>query len=416
MERRLGRGLSHLVAALALASVLACEPSGEMSAGGEWSGTVDTLPSGQVVVENPETPLWPEGRAWRVVEELRIGGVEGDGPEVFGRIRGLEVDERGRIWVLDGQAQELRVFDASGEHVRTVGRQGGGPGEFARAVRVDRGPQGRMWVADPENNRISMFDSAGAFLESKPMGTGFVLVPWPGGFDVEGSYYGPVARPVDGEFRTALVRYDTTLTPLDTLPTLRDPVSRERFERRLDGGGRIATGVPFQGALVRRLSPRGTIWGLVTDRYRLVELNAAGDTLRTITRDFTPEPVTAADRERARERLEWFTEQGGQIDLTRLPETKAPVSTFFVDRDGFVWVRHADDADPGPSAGSDGADPSAGGTHDLFDPTGRFLGPVRLPFVSEGGARLLRRGDHLYGVAEDELGVRSVVRVRIVRP
>lgn len=59
--------------ALATLSVL-WRPCGSGSdAAGEWSGTMDTLPSGEIVVRNADDPFWTPEEAWSVVEDLRIG-------------------------------------------------------------------------------------------------------------------------------------------------------------------------------------------------------------------------------------------------------------------------------------------------------------------------------------------------------
>ena len=388
-------GLGLLIAAAG------CEgASGDPAAA--WTGTMDTLPSGQVVVENTAEPIWPEDGGWRVVEELRIGRMEGEGPDVFGQIGSMEVDAAGRPWLFDSQAQELRVFSASGEHVRTVGRRGGAPGEFAQAVRVERGPDGGMWVMDPQNNRISIFDTAGTYVDAKPALGGFIIMPWPGGFDDEGSYYAPV--PQGGrDFRIALVRYDSGFAARDTLQPPAYDVARESFEHRTPGGGMMMAGVPYQGGLTWQLSRPGTIWALITEEYRLFELAPGGDTLRSIIRAFEPQPVTAADREAARENLKWFTDQGGQIDLSRIPETKPPVSSFFRDDDGHIWVARVTTPE------------QSGRVHDVFDPEGRFLGTVELPFPLSRSPTPIVRDGMLYGVTADELGVQYVVRARIER-
>jgi hypothetical protein len=366
-----------------------------------WAGTMDTLPSGQVVVHNPTTAIWRAGEEWRVVEELRIGGIEGTGPELFGNVASLAVDLAERIWVLDHQAQELRVFDADGQHVRTVGRRGGGPGEFQQAVHIALAPDGKVWVMDPSNARLSVFDTTGAYVEGKTSLGGFVMMPWPGRFDDDGRYYSPVPR----GGRTTLVRHDGAFSPLDTLEVPRDPVPRDQFEIR-DGEGRtrVIAGVPYQGFLTWRISPAGRMWAMIVDQYRLFELDSSGDTVRTITRSFTPLPVTAADRERAREDMTWFTDQGGRFDPSRLPAHKPPARGFFFDDMRHVWVeRTASD------------DEDLRRVFDVFDPDGCYLGPVRLPFALWMSVPVVRDG-RIYAVTRDELDVPSVVRARIERP
>jgi len=100
------------------------ENSGD--AADSWDGTVDTLPNGAIEVHNPSHGIWDSATTWQVIEEVRIGSLEGTGPDLFGRISALEVDKTGRFYVFESQAQEIRVFEPSGEYVRTIGREGGG--------------------------------------------------------------------------------------------------------------------------------------------------------------------------------------------------------------------------------------------------------------------------------------------------
>ena len=88
----------------------------------------------------------PRQETWHVVEELRIGSVNGAGAATFGRIAALEVSSDGRIFVLEDQANELRIFDADGNHLQTVGGRGSGPGEFASPVGMTWAPDGTIWV------------------------------------------------------------------------------------------------------------------------------------------------------------------------------------------------------------------------------------------------------------------------------
>lgn len=365
---------------------------------------MDTLPSGEVVVHNTDQPMWPAGSEWRAEEDLRIGTMEGNGPDLLGNVRWMEVDPAGRIWVLEGQAQEIRIFGPDGTYLKTVGREGGGPGEFAGALHIQMGPDGNMWVVDPQNNRVSLFDTSGTFVESKLIPGGFTIIPWPGGFDAAGHQYGPIPLPGDELFNLGLVRYDSAFTPVDTLRPPTDPIERDRFELRRGEDMYWITSIPYTGGFEFHLSRAGTMWGLVQDEYRLVELSPGGDTLRVITREYTPLPVTESDMEAARERLADFIRNGGKVDWSKIPDTKPAAEDFFLDDEGYVWVEtvvaHADQ----------------GRIFDVFDPEGRFLGTVTLPFALSMNPPPIVRQSVLYGVTEDELEVPYVVRARIVKP
>ena len=374
----------------------------DASGAARWSGTIDTLPSGRVAVTNPATGIWDSASAWRVEEDLRIGTMDGSGPDLFGRITDLAVDRAGRVWVFEGQAQELRVFDATGRHVRTIGRKGGGPGEFSQVMGMAWGPGGRLWVVDPQNNRVSIIDTSGAFVRSHTIAGGFIIMPWPGGFDQAGRFYNVVPVRSEEGFRTALVRYDTAMTPIDTVQRPRYEGPQEYFELRSDGGF-MRAGVPFSSGLSAQLHPDAKFWALSTGDYRLLEISLTGDTLRTITRAFEPLPVTEADIDAAIEDMEWFTRQGGKVDRSKFPGTKPPVTSFAVDDVGNIWVACQDDDAPGDRV-------------DVFDGPGRYLGRIRLPFETQWGRLPIFRDEVLYTVTRDALEVPYVVRARIVKP
>lgn len=365
----------------------------------EWAGTIDTLATGTIVVTNPVDGAWREGEAWTVTEDLRIGAFDDPGPDSFGQVVALDVDAYGRIWVLESQANELRVFDADGRHVRTVGGKGGGPGEFAGPAHGEFGPDGNFWIPDPQNSRISVIDTTGAFVVEHRMPGGFFMTPWPGGFDHAGRYYMPVPLRRDGEFGVATVRYDLDLNPLDTLPRLMNPNPPERFELvSPDGDGRLIATVPFSPGLWQTRSPQGNQWGVMTGEYLIFEVDAAGDTVRKIQANYDPLPVTDADLEAALEGMSWFVDQGGKVDPSKIPSRKPAAWNMFVDDAGYVWVNRMTSS-------------PAGRDYDVFDPSGRFLGSLELPVPLSSFRRVV--GDDLYGTTTDELGVPYVVRLRI---
>ena len=367
-----------------------------------WTGQIDTLPDGQIVVQNLGSGFWPEGAEWSVIEDLRIGTIDLEGPQNFGRISSIAVDHVGRLWVLESQSSELRVFSPSGDHIRTVGREGSGPGEFKQPVRVDVGPEGRVWVMDPQNARLSVFDSAGSYIEGLQAPGGFVIMPWQGGFDRQGNYYSQIIE-FEPEFRIALGRFDRAYNPLDTIELPTDPVERDAYTIVSEGRTRVVAGVPFQGGLKWRLSSSGTVWALFTDQYRMFEIAANGDTLRSVTKNFDPVAVTSQDLTDALDGLKWFTDQGGRVDRSRIPDHKPAARSFFLDDQDHVWVERIT------------AQRAEDQSFDIFNPTGQYLGTVVTPFKLEASPIPFVREGALYGVIRDELDVPFVVRARIVR-
>ena len=77
----------------------------------------------------------------------------------FGSVRGAARDQWGKLFVLDGQASELRVFDGlqesgrPGGAIRVVGGEGEGPGQFQAPVALS---------ISAEDSAVAVFESNGA--------------------------------------------------------------------------------------------------------------------------------------------------------------------------------------------------------------------------------------------------------------
>jgi hypothetical protein len=325
-------------------------------------------------------------------ETVRIGAIDGDGPDVFGEVAALHVDARDRIYVLEGQADEIRVFDDGGAYVRTIGRRGSGPGELANPIGLDWDGDGNLWVVDVRNARYSVFDTAGTYITQHRRAAGFYALPWPGGFGPDGRF---LDIGLDPPMSPVLIHYDSSLAPVDTV---RIPA----FESEtFDIPQRVSAIVPFSPSLSWRLDTRGFVWSAISGDYRLFQQTFAGDTVRVIERAYDHLPVTAADLEEANENLEWFRQEGGRPDLSRIPDVKPAIEGFQIDDAGYLWVH--------PVVG----EARANRVFDVFDPDGRYLGAVESPVPLESYPRPVMTTHAIYGVTEDELEVQYVVRLEI---
>ena len=383
---------------------LGCTPADDAgtNAASAWTGTIDTLASGTVAVHNAGTPYWSPDETWQVVEKFRLGS----GDILFGSIRSFDVDQNGRVYVLDDQSQEIHIFDAEGTFVRTAGGQGTGPGEFERASAVDISPKGEIWVMEMPKGQLTALDSNGIYQRREYINsTGWDYWPYPGGLDRVGRYNGAVLIDVGEDYDLALARFDASFAPIDTVTIPASPVENESFEHVTENGGRIWAGIPYQGSLEWRFSTSGHFWTLYTGTYELSEITPTGEVLRKVTMEFEPIPVTAQDKARARDRLQWFTRQGGKVDLSRIPNSKPVVSSFFVDDMGSLWVQRV-------AVESD----DEGRLFDVFDANGRFLGQLRLPFALDVNTEPVVMEGVLYGFGADEDGANTIVVARIERP
>ena len=394
-----GGAPSLLLAGLALSG---CVGSGDDKG---WVATYDTLESG--VPRVTYQPPSDDAVASTFTEELRLGAMEGDGPAVFGRIKGLQVLPNGRIAVLDAMAREIRIFDPDGRHLATHGRQGEGPGEFQEPFGLMQDAAGRLWVPDFRAARMSEFDLTEGFIGSfgwKVLRYGFM---WDGAM-TEGDRILEPSITLEQPRRNILRVYDGTGL-VDSLPLPDDPpVDRtdppgayywEAPGGRAMGFVRIP-GFPFGSRVFDR---EGAIWS--TDHgdygYRVKHWQPGGDTLLVLEVRRAPIVIPASERDSVIAALRAELQERGAAnqDWSKVPQQRAAVASLFVSEEGHLWVESQ--RSPGTTV------------FDRYSPDGAYLGSVAGDLGLVSGIRPITRGDQLWAVVRDDLDVQYVVRFRL---
>lgn len=392
---RATRGWAAAVAGVALLALAGCG----MDAGdGSGEVAVDTLPNGAIALRSPGDGSWVEDEGWRLTETVRIGTATEGGPEAFADVRGLAVDDLERVWVLDTQAAELRVFDREGAFVRRVGSQGEGPGEFTYPNGVAAGPDGNMYVFDPRVGRISVFDTTGRYLEGHRRVSGGYGFLWRGGFADDGTLF-------DHRVQVGIVELGPDMAVRDTIesPARPDEEDPPFFSGPNRQGGRTVMSVPYLGQPTWEVGPEGNIWTTATRPYRFEVVSTDADTVRVVERAHTPVQVSSSERDSVEARVRERYAPSADLDLSRIPGTKPALEEFFFDPEGNLWAR--------PYMPGD----STGRALDVFDPDGRFLGRVQVPVKLRRWPEPVVRDGWLWGVTLDELEVPYVVGMRIER-
>ena len=357
---------------------------------------VDTV-AGRPVVTTEFLRRSGDAGAWRLVEELRLGNVMGDGPEGFGRIHDLAVDRAGRIYVLDVGSKEVRVFGRDGAYLRTMARDGEGPGEIrypgTANQRITWRAPDQLWIShsrqkvvlDTSGNELSRsggrslpFVMAGELpMTSKVIATG-----------TDGSLFSVVdvtaiRSPVDILHHRYVVRssvsVDHEILPGDTLAIETRPMVVGGAERRADRRGSTTT-----VNSVRSTPPRfawtvegdGTLWLAHRSRYRFEKLTFTGDTVLTVRMgDVSPLPADGSEF---------------------VPILAALASS----PEGWLWVQRQEPETEG------------GSTWDVLDNCGRYRATVSAPV----GLRRVEvgAGGELHGISSDDLGIDFVHRFRLL--
>lgn len=388
-----------MLCTIVLGFLMACENRDARpvpgSVAGERAGSIDTLPSGRVLVSNPDTPLRSEAERPSTVELFRLGRLDGPHPDVFGEIRDVEIGEAGEVMVLDGQASEVRVFDGEGRHQRTFGRQGQGPGELNRPAGMTLAADGSLWVMNWGNARYTAFDrSTGESVAERRRLASFTMLPWTGRFDASGALVDFGLGTGEQAGTAVILRTDTAFVPVDTLPL---PVADERYRISFvqDGRMMMSTSDPF----APQPSFAATSSGIVVGEGGAVALHRidfTGDTVMSVTIERDPTPVTDVERDSALAAFEERVEEiGVQPDRRpRVPSVKPAHGAIFVDDEDRTWVRRT-------------GDPAGGAAWDVIDVAGTYLGVVEVP-VRPGFVPPVFRDGRLAVVTEEE-GVPTVV-------
>jgi len=413
-----------IAAACTIATLTGCADAPADAARG-WVAETDTV-GDTIVVRTVSGSAW--GDSVRLVPEMSVGVEEGDDAYMFGRVRALAVRQNGELLVLDGQVPVLRRYSPDGAHVGDIGREGGGPGEYRRPETVDELPDGRIVVRDPGNGRFEVWS---ADLQSQPswrlssgLSTGrqtyvdtaghvHTLILLESGVSVDQWRYGLAHFTPSGEHT------DTLIVPTWDYEAATVTGSSE--------GGSSSQMVPFTGQIRWSYSPHGYFVGGTTDRYA-VDLYRPDGVLRLAR---AAEPVAVLPQEAAEREAQITRNMQNNFGAWRwngppIPETKTPWKDLFVDADGRVWVHVSM---PGEDAMTDEEaleqERQSGQpvvrweeppVFDLFDPDGRYLARIALPEGAVTWPWPVVRGDSMWLIVADELGVQRVVRYRIERP
>jgi hypothetical protein len=320
---------------------------------------------------------------------------------VFGSVTALETDTLGRVFVLDGQAQEVKIFDSRGVHLTSIGRRGEGPGEFLRASGLNVDGNGHVWVWDPGNQRFSKFSVDGRLLHEVPRRVGGAVLPWRGELASTGQLIDwgldfPERRSSTDLGRSTVfypIRVDLAGGALDTL----GPVV---FNAKTDYEFRL----PFRNSLTFMLTRGGNLWLGQTETYTLYRTTLAGDTTLVVSRfDVHPERVSQVERDSILALPDPLGEVTGErLNADWIPVYK-PVLVQIVD-DGaghvIVFPRFA------------GQEP--GTMIDVFrEATGEYLGSVELPVRLETNPIPVATSRAILGVTRGDFDVPIVVRLEL---
>lgn len=354
------------------------------------SGVRTTDSAGVTLVTSPGTDRpYP----FTVTLQRRLG-LDDDGVAAITQLSGANagVDGEDRIYILDTPLLHVKVLDTMGALLAIRGREGMGPGEFSFPARLTVDPDGSVAVTDYAKSALVRFapdGTPGPEYSYQPLG-----FPFSGLHLDDSAVYMDTFEPAGSTSIVTLRR----LTPTDTAIVTR------LVNPAIPGMVRFTcVGLSGQAPI---LSP-SLVWS-ARDSFVVaaaeagfrVDLFAHGRLLRSIRREVTPIPATAAEAHRLlpEGRRIGFGRPGGADGCTIPTEEMieklgvAPVvpeiQGLVLAPDGTLWVQRYTFPDEPQRV-------------DVFDPSGVYLGTITGHGVPAG---FLSGNRVLFPIKDEETG------------
>jgi len=360
--------------------------------------------------------VWAEAAQWQLSDtpSLTIGVVGGDPAYELYSVGNATRLGDGRIVIVNGGTRQLRFYDGTGVHLQDVGGRGEGPGEFSFLRELHKMRDDSIMTYDSSLGRGSIFDSSGRLVRSfrltqvehwrqlwarRVFDDGTLLVT-----SQAGGEFPPRAGLFD-QGRRIFSRFSAEGVFLNNIGE-GSMAPAWGFESG-SGFGVAYTSVPLV-LLVPPIASDGTSLYLGTGKdFQVGRRSLDGSLARIIRWAAEPRPISQEVISRYRsDYVEGRTDPNDRRRAESLmqempfPEILPTYQGLLVDALDYLWVeqfRAPWEEQP---------------VWWVFDPTGKWLGELRLPM----GFRILEVGsDYILGHRRDENGVEYVSLYALTR-
>lgn len=340
--------------------------------------------NGIPVVYNPKEPVPLKGQPSHLTlkPDFTIGLETEDMNYVFSGLQHTQVDEQEYIYAADWKETLIKVYDKNGKHVRSFGRKGQGPGEIGLPFYLGIFQGNKIVVNDQANAKFIIYSREGELLKEIPTGKYRSVTRFK--VDSKGCIYA-FSRTFD-QAKTIfeLKKFSPAFDPLETFASfevMRTPQVAQAFSP------------PYFVQITR---DENIVW-LDPIKYELTLMNRQGKPLRRIIKDWDPVKITEAHEKRLIQQT--WGDRGIRPGVKfEVPKHFPPVSSFYVDDEGRIYVRTYDYIN------------KEGGQldrYDVFDPEGRYIAKFYHPRAETFQAI---RKDKLYVRVEEEVSGIDLLR------
>lgn len=360
------RSAVFLLAGIALAVAGGLIGVSPVTAGG-WQGSQETR-DGVTTVHNPGTGFKKQKSI--ALEELwRVGGDSDDEGQLFGVISDIDIDDDGNVYLLDSQLNEVKIFSADGEFIRSIGREGEGPGEFKAASALFFTKDGNIAVVQTLPAKVVLLtpegDPAGEMQIPKPADGGFQMVQnaQTGG--------GNLVMFMSRQSMDAATKKWSRTSFLTSVKDGKQGVEYASRENVIDFAAAVLDDAKYS-TLERRwtVGPNGKVYACPSyEDYTVSVWNADGSPDRVITRDYRHLARTADEKKFWGNLMGFYAKRVPNCQV-KINDQCRDIEKIFVRDDGSIWVMN--------SRGARDLDDGSLGEFDVYSADGHFVRTVAL--------------------------------------
>jgi len=364
-----------------------------------WKGKVETE-GGIKVIKNPKEPLYGE-ITYELEEDLSIGNEE-DENYLFYRLRDIQVDTDGNIYVLDSGNHRLQVFNKNGNYLRTIGKKGQGPGEFDTPSFMSLNEETGNILLTDRSMTVQIFDKEGQHID-KSIHLAVLLRDFY--VDSDGCIWGKFILPGMDENHsikkvTSSGEVEKTIAGIPYY-TNRIKLSHSKAGYTANIGGYFFTHGYEYDLFISKIDHHTFIYGN-SKEYELITVDESGKTLFRIRKDEAPEKITKNEEERVKNRIRSELAKRGYFEpdiSIEFPEQKPHFFSILTDSRGRIYVLK------NPIS----RDSDENHMYDMFSKEGYFLYRIIIPIFPD----VIHDG-YLYTRSENEkTGEELVKRYKI---
>ncbi len=343
----------------------------------EWKSSI-TKEGDVMVVKNPKEPIY-NSEILTLKEEIAIDGAKAEEPYSFGVVRSLAVDEAGNIYALDEKDIRIKVFDKNGKHIRSFGQKGQGPGDLDNPSGITINRSRNALMVRNGSLGITFFGYDGKF--QKSITTDDAKQSMNAEMDSRGCLVLNMIRIQDMEHRwDVLKKYDPDLKSSSEIKS-------------------VWIGSPYDvlaPMVYWTIDPKDNIVFGYPKEYEIQVFGPQNKLIRKILKEYVPFEVSPEEKDRISKRLREVPlppELASKLTVPKYYSAFAP--NFIIDDLGRLFVANWE------KKGKDYI-------YDLFDPKGRYLAKIVLPYKS-----ILFKMGKLYTSEEDEDGYQTIKRYAV---